>query len=245
MKKAMIFAAGLGSRLSPLTDDRPKALIMLQGKTLLQRAVEKLAAAGVKLLVINVHHFSSLMYQAIEQLKYPGLQIAVSDESGQLLETGGGLVKAAGLLAGEEPFFLYNVDVISGIDLNSMYAYHQQNGALATLAVSRRTSTRYFLWEQKRLCGWQNEVSGDKVICFPVSSTPQKLAFSGIHVVSPQVLELITEKGRFSINKLYLRLAAKFPVMAYEHDATFWADVGTPEKLSKAEKMLKENPDKF
>ncbi len=242
---AMIFAAGLGTRLAPLTSNRPKALVEPAGKIMLQRTAEKLIKSGIRRIIVNIHHFPEKMRAAIDALHYDGVEFIISDESEELLDTGGGLLKAAEHLKGEKPFIVHNVDVISDIDLQEMYENHVSHDALASLAVARRETTRYFNWHEGRLCGWKNLKTGDEIKCFPVKGSIEKLAFSGIHIIHPEIFDLITERGKFSINQIYLRLAFEHRIMAYEHDARFWADIGTPEKLAAAERLLLSYPEKF
>jgi NDP-sugar pyrophosphorylase family protein len=242
---AMIFAAGLGTRLAPLTHDRPKALVEVGGKTMLGRTVEKLVNSGITRIIINIHHFPHLMRNAIEALSFKGVDFIISDENDKLLDTGGGLLKAEEHLKGEKPFIVHNVDVISDIDLVQMYKNHLEEGALVSLAVSRRDTSRYFNWYRGRLCGWKNIRTNEEINCYPVEGKPDSLAFSGIHVISPEIFDLITETGKFSINQVYLRLAQSQKIIAWEHDHRYWADIGTPEKLAAAEKLLLLYPEKF
>ena len=242
---AMIFAAGLGTRLAPLTDNKPKALVELEGKSLLQRCVERLSKAGITRIVINIHHFPELMQQAVDQISITGVELLVSDESNELLDTGGGLLKAAQYLRESGPFLVHNVDVISDINLEDMLQQHLQSKALATLAVSARQTTRYFLFEDNRLCGWRNTQTGSEINCYPFGASARSLAFSGIHMVDPGIFDLMDERGRFSINQVYLRLAAKYPIVAFEHDPRYWADLGTTDKLAQARQLLTLFPDKF
>ena len=242
---AMIFAAGLGTRLAPLTDDRPKALVELAGNTMLERTVDKLIRSGIRRIILNIHHFPEKMRAAIDALNYEGVEFIISDESGELLDTGGGLLKAADHLKGDQPFIVHNVDVISDIDLRQVYENHISQNALASLAVARRETTRYFNWHEGRLCGWKNLKTGDEIKCFPVKGNVESLAFSGIHIINPEIFDLITERGMFSINQVYLRLAHEQIIIAYEHDARYWADIGTTEKLAAAEKMLLSHREKF
>ena len=242
---AMIFAAGLGTRLAPLTDDRPKALVELAGNTMLERTVDKLIRSGIRRIILNIHHFPEKMRAAIDALNYEGVEFIISDESGELLDTGGGLLKAADHLKGDQPFIVHNVDVISDIDLRQVYENHISQNALASLAVARRETTRYFNWHEGRLCGWKNLKTGDEIKCFPVKGNVESLAFSGIHIINPEIFDLITERGKFSINQVYLRLAHEHRIIAYEHDACYWADIGTMEKLAAAQKMLLSHPEKF
>jgi NDP-sugar pyrophosphorylase family protein len=245
MKKAMIFAAGLGTRLKPLTDNKPKALVELNGKTMLQRAVEKLVRASVSRIVINIHHYPELMRHAVEQLKYPGVEFIISDETDQLFDTGGGLLKAVQWLEGEEPVIVHNVDVISDIDLNEMVQAHVETKALATLAACSRPTTRHFLWHKNRLCGWQNTQTGQQIFCCSTPQEPIPLGFNGIHIISPRLFPMITETGCFPINHVYLRLAAAEKICSFIHDPEYWADIGTMDKLAHAESLIRKYPEKY
>jgi len=244
--KAMIFAAGIGTRLQPISRHTPKALVELGGKPMLQRLVEKLVRAGATRIVINIHHHPEKMRAFIERIHFPGIEILISDESDVLLDTGGGLLKAAGMLKGDEPILLHNVDVLSDIDLGAIVASHNETGALATLAVSRRKTSRYFLWDKGQLAGWENTATGQIILCKPEPG--QRLArraFSGVHIISPRLPGLITETGVFSINEVYLRLAHTQKIMAFEHSPEYWADIGTPEKLEQARTLFDQHPDLF
>ncbi len=238
MHTAMIFAAGLGTRLKPLTNDRPKALVNFCGKSMLERTVERLESFGFTRFVINIHHFPQLMREAISKLQKPGRGLIISDESEMLLDTGGGLKKALEGIQTKDPVLLHNVDVISNINFHDMLRFHQQQGAIATLAVSQRETARYFLWDKKLLCGWENIKTGEQILCHGSEGKPERKAFSGIQIVSPEFINLIEETGKFSITPLYLRLAVKHKIAAYEHDPAFWADLGSIEKLQKAEKLF-------
>lgn len=237
--KAMIFAAGVGSRLKPLTDKTPKALIPVKGKPMLLWVAEKLINSGVNEIVVNVHYHADAMVAFIEKLNYPGVRFFISDESEELLDTGGGLVNAKNYLLNDQPFIVHNADVISDVSLTEMLELHQKEKALATLAVSKRNTSRYFLWHENRLAGWKNSKTGESIINpgFEEKSL-QELAFSGIHIIDPRFLSLVDRSGPFSITKTYLELAQKQNIVAYRHDPARWADIGTPEKLKRAEEML-------
>ncbi len=171
---AMILAAGLGTRLKPHTDTRPKALMQVGGKTMLQRVSEKLISSGVTDIVINIHHHEQQMRSFIDSMKYPGVRFHISDETALLLDTGGGIKKAWPLLRGEHPFIVYNIDILCDVDLNKMLEAHQRKGVLATLAVSDRTATRYLLWKNGLLCGWENASTGETIVCnTPSHNDPQ------------------------------------------------------------------------
>lgn len=237
--KAMIFAAGLGTRLRPLTNDRPKALVELHGKTLLQHAIEHLKSFGIRDIVVNIHHFGAKVLEVLANNQNFGCNIIISDERAMLLETGGGLLKAQEHFKGEEALVVYNVDVLSNIDLLEMLHYHQQNNALATLATRSRESSRYLLFnEQLELCGWTNTKTKAVKHVRPAKNR-QQYAFSGIHIIHPKLLSLITQKGKFSITDTYLELAEQHKIIAYPHDQDYWFDVGKPERLEAASVFLR------
>ncbi|NOX45428.1 MAG: nucleotidyltransferase family protein [Chlorobi bacterium] len=235
--KAMIFAAGLGTRLQPLTNDKPKALVQVNGKTLLENAINKIIRAGINEVIINVHHFAHQVIDFVKEKNSFGIDIRFSDESGKLLDTGGGLKKASWFLKGGEPFLIYNVDILSDIDLRQMISFHKENKVLVTLAVRERKTSRYLLFDEVfTLCGWQNVKTGEKKI--PVAKPDLKpFAFSGIHIIEPAIFNLMTESGRFSIIDVYLRLAKECKILGYDHSETQWFDLGRIENLKEAEKV--------
>ncbi|MFO8067464.1 MAG: nucleotidyltransferase family protein [Bacteroidales bacterium] len=237
--KAMILAAGLGTRLKPITDNKPKALVDLAGKSLLEHSIEKLIDAGVNEIVINVHHFHKMMKEFISNLNYPGIKLHVSDERNRLLDTGGGLWKAKSFFNDGEAFFLVNVDIVSDINLKEFYKEHLQKQALVTLAVSDRASSRCFLWHDKKLCGWRNKVSGEEIISFKTPEKPVEYAFSGIHCISPEIFEAYRADGVFSIKEVYLNLASQHNITYFKHNHENWYDAGTIDSLKKAESLFK------
>jgi len=241
--KAILFAAGLGSRLGQMTAHQPKALVKLGDKPLLEWVIRKIAGQGFQQIIINLHHFPLLIRQAVEQMQIPGAEISFSDESDLLLETGGGLKKAAWFFAGtHEPFLIHNSDVISQIDLNSMLGFHKSSGAGITVAVSQRSSHRSFLFNpQGRLCGWQNTQSKQQRIAIPLSE-PKALSFSGIHIMNPEILSLLPEQSRFSLTDFYLEIAAQVPIMAFEHDPTIWFDMGKESTFDSLAHEILKNP---
>lgn len=236
--KAMILAAGLGTRLYPLTIDRPKALVECSGRTLLEYGILKLKYFGFSEIVVNTHHFSNRIKDFVATHDF-GIPISISDETTQLLDTGGGLLHAKEFLDGEEPFLICNVDVISSIDFSKMMQYHIQHKALATLAVSKRDTSRYLLFdENNQLCAWENRLKNEKIIVRESKrSTP--LAFSGIQIISPEIFQHITETGAFPIVDLYLRLAKDYSILAYDHTGDFWLDIGKYEELEKDERLIR------
>jgi NDP-sugar pyrophosphorylase family protein len=234
--KAMIFAAGLGTRLKPITDFKPKALVEVNDKPLLKHAVEKLINEGFTEIIINVHHFADQIIKYISDNKDFGINIEISDETDMLLDTGGGLKKASWFFNDSNPFLVFNVDVISDISLTDLYNYHLARNGIATLAVRDRSTSRYLLFDNdKRLQGWENKQKGEIRLCDGANYNNLKsLAFSGIQIISPSIFKHFEENGKFSIIETYLRLASKEIIFAYQHDHTTWEDVGKPEQLNAA-----------
>ena len=240
--KAMILAAGLGTRLRPLTDKCPKALVEINGRTMLEIAILRLQQAGVSEVVINAHHFREMIVEYLRSKNDFGIRVEVSLEH-TLLDTGGGLNKARHFFEDgtDEPFILHNVDVLSNIDLGRMIDAHKQHQALATLAVQDRKTSRYLLFDdQLRLCGRRASNSEPEVI--PGRQAKQALAFSGIHIISRRLLTLLKEEGAFSIIDSYLRLAAEAEkIMAYRADEFYWRDLGKPESVAQATEDLRQH----
>jgi NDP-sugar pyrophosphorylase family protein len=243
--KAMILAAGLGTRLGPLTAHRPKALVEVTGRTLLEIALSRLRTFGLTDVIINVHHFPDMILEYLEDHDNFGLHIEVSREE-RLLDTGGGLKKASWFFLqdsshSEEPFLLHNVDVLSTIDLHRMVQFHTEKHALATLAVQDRESSRQLLFDEGlQLCGRQRG-QDHKVEIARSSADPRPLAFSGIHVISPRLLRMMEEEGVFSIIDSYLRLAAQGePILGFQADEYYWRDLGRPQDLAQAAQDLQQ-----
>jgi NDP-sugar pyrophosphorylase family protein len=235
--KAMILAAGLGTRLRPLTNDRPKALVEIAGRTLLEITLARLRSVGVTEVIVNVHHFADMVSGYLQSHDNFGMKIEVSREDDALLDTGGGLKKAAHFFlenSSNEPFILHNVDVISTIDLERMIRAHKQNSALATLAVKSRKSSRYLLFDdQLQLCG--RRISDQQPELVRPSENLKPLAFSGIHVISPRLLGMMHDDGAFSIIKTYLDLSARGEkIQAFSADEYYWRDLGKPESVKQA-----------
>lgn len=240
--KAMIFAAGMGTRLYPLTRNKPKALVEVNGRPLLQILIEKLVRGGVTEIIINVHHHADQILEFLKGKDNFHIPISISDESGLLLDTGGGLKKAAWFFDDGKPFLLHNVDVITNLDLGEMHSHHQSSRALATLAVRSRKTSRYLLFDaDMRLGGWENVKTGEKIIVEEESQL-SGYAFSGIHIVDPALLSMITETGKFSIIDTYLRLAASQIIKGYRHDQSEWMDVGKPPDLERAGQIYGDEP---
>ena len=234
--KGMILAAGLGTRLKPFTENHPKALLPINGKTLLQRNIKYLQSFNVKDVVVNVHHFASQIKDAIQQNNGWGSNITISDETDMVLETGGGLKKAAVFLEdSSEPFVLMNADILTDLNIDEAKNLYNQTNVLATLAVTNRNTSRYLLFDNDDiLCGWLNEKTGEQK-----GKPGNKKAFSGIHIISPKIFQHIKEEGKFSMIDLYLRLAAEgLKINCYDHSKGLLLDVGKPESITIAEKMF-------
>jgi NDP-sugar pyrophosphorylase family protein len=237
--KAMILAAGLGTRLRPLTDDRPKALVEVAGRTLLEITLHRLRAFGVREVIVNAHHYADRIVEYLKADHKFGMRIEVSREEA-LLDTGGGLKNAAWFFlesggAQLEPFILHNVDVLSNIDLGRMMQFHKQHAALATLAVQDRETSRYLLFnEPGQLCGRRAGRDGETELVRPVEQT-HALAFSGVHILSPNIFARMQEQGAFSIIDAYLNLASQGEkIVAFRADDSYWRDLGRPESIAQA-----------
>lgn len=238
--KAMVFAAGLGKRLMPLTSTIPKALVRVDGNPMMMWVLDRLHKAGVTRVVVNVFHLAELLIPFLQARRYPGMEIMVSDERPGILDTGGGLSLARQWLEGDEPVLLHNVDVISDIDLLAFCKKHQESGAMVSLAVRERPSSRKLLFnQQSQLVGWKDYQSKSfRWVDIEVAGC-KELSFSGIHIISPDVFSFIPPASRFSIIDFYLELAARFPILAYRHDKDFWADLGRPQDLEQLNAYLR------
>jgi mannose-1-phosphate guanylyltransferase len=237
--KAMILAAGLGTRLLPLTNNVPKALVPINGKPLLEIIICKLRSFGFDDVIINVHHFADQIIDFLKANNYFDIHISISDERAQLLDTGGGLKKASWFFNDNQPFLLYNVDIISDIDLKKLFLFHQESDALVTLAVRNRKTSRYFLFDDSNsLCGWKNFETGEIKIVRNIRTKIKLIAFSGIHIINPDIFELITEEGSFSLIDKYLALAKSYKIQGFNHTETQWIDIGKIGCLEEAEKLL-------
>lgn len=221
-----LFAAGLGTRLYPLTATRPKALVRYQGKTLLDNALDKLFSAGVEKVIVNIHHFPDMMLEALRA--HPeSRRICISDERAYLRDTAGGLRFAEPFWDDSDLLLLYNVDILSNIDLCKLLEYHVESQAEATLAVRNRSTARYFLFEKesRRLCGWRNVKTGEQ-IGNSIPEDAEMLAFSGIHVLNTDFARTIPSVEKSSVTSFYLSAANSHLILGYEHDEDEWQDVG-------------------
>lgn len=237
--KALILAAGLGTRLKPLTDNKPKALIEVNGITLLEYAIKRISESGYNSIIVNVHHFAGQVIDFLNRKKFPGVEITLSDESNLLLDTGGGLKNVRWFFNDEKPFLIHNVDIISDINLTELYNHHIENNSVATLAVQKRKSSRYFLFDNnKYLCGWKNINTGEIRNSRLPEGEISEMAFSGIQIVEPEIFQLMPDKNVFSLVDLYLKIANKSRIAYFDHSNSLFLDLGRKEKLTEAEKIL-------
>jgi NDP-sugar pyrophosphorylase family protein len=228
--KAMIFAAGLGKRLGTITESIPKALVDINGKTALHRAVERCTSYGFDDIIINVHHFADLVEEEVGRLNAMGFHISVSDERELLLENGGGLWKARDFFD-KTPFLLYNVDIISDLDLSDLYSLHLEKKGLATLAVRHRPGKRFLLVDRDgQLRGWRNISTGEEILAGVRAEGLSEIAFSSMHIAEPEIFRYMSP-GVYSMIDLYLKLASDHNIYTLKHDEGYWIDVGTPESL--------------
>ena len=243
--KGLLFSAGLGTRFKPWTDKHPKALAMVNGKSLLQRNIEYFQRFGITEVVVNVHHFADQIIEAIEENKGWGCNVVISDERDEVLETGGGLLKARPLLEGDEPFVTINVDILTNLNLHALLAYHQQHKPLVSFAVTNRKTARNFLFDDAdHLCGWRNVTTGEEK--GPVLSYTQEekkklieKAYSCVVVFEQRFFSLVKQTGKFSLTEPYLDLAAEHTILGYDHSGDVLVDVGRPESVAVAEANFK------
>ena len=236
IEKAMLFAAGLGTRLKPFTDHHPKALAMVNGKPLLERNIQYLKGFGISEFVINVHHFADQIQAFLKKNDNFGVKIQISDESDVVLETGGGLVKARKLL-GDDPFLVMNVDILTDLDISKMIQFHVENQPLVTLAVSHRQSSRKLLFEEDmQLKGWINLISGEKIL--QTENLLNEFAFSGVHILDPKIFDQMPDSGKFSIMTTYMELMKDEKILGFDHSGGILIDVGRPESVVEAEQYF-------
>lgn len=236
--KAMIFSAGLGTRFKPWTDTHPKALALVNGKPLLQHNIEYLQKYGITDVVINVHHFADQVIEAVQKNKGWGSNILISDERDEVLETGGGLLKAKDLLQNGEPFITLNADFLTDLNIDDLITFHKNKKALISFGITSRKTSRYFLFdEENRLCGWRNTNTGEEKISVAKDNL-KEMAYSCVVIFQPEIFELIPQRGKFSLVETYLSLAADHPIYGYNHSGDKLVDVGKPESVAIAEKLF-------
>ncbi len=238
LQTAMIFCAGLGTRFKPWTDNNPKALAVINGKSLLQRNIEYLQGFGIKRVIVNVHHFAPQIIEALQQNNGWGSEVIISDEQDVVLETGGGLLKAKHYLIPGESFLTINVDILTTLDITAFYNFHQQNQSLISLAVSDRKTSRCFVFDEyNRLTGWRNLQTGDERMSIPTIGGSNK-AFSGISIFNYEFFNYLRLQGKFSLVDAYLSLAKGHLIAGFDHSGDKWVDVGKPETVPVAEALF-------
>jgi MurNAc alpha-1-phosphate uridylyltransferase len=236
--KAMIFAAGLGTRFKPWTDKHPKALALVNGRSLLQRNLEYLQQFGIMDVIVNIHHFADQVIDAVNKNRGWGSNVIFSDERNELLETGGGLLNAKELFKAGERIVSCNVDILTDLDLNKLIEFHEQHKPLISFAVTNRKTSRYFLFDDNdRLCGWRNTKTDEEKIVIHKSALVQK-AYSCVVVFEPEIFSLMPFRGKFSLVDVYLTLAADHLILGYDHTGDKFVDVGKPENIAIAESLF-------
>jgi len=237
----MIFSAGLGTRFKPWTDEHPKALAVVNGKSLLQRNIEYLQQYGIAEVAVNVHHFADQLIGTVIKTKGWGSKITISDERDQLLETGGGLLKAKEFFIPDEKFITCNADILTDLDINKLIAFHTEKKALISFGVTQRKTSRYLLFDENdRLCGWRNATTGEDKISIPKSQYREK-AYSCVVVFEYDIFRLMEEKGflgKFSLIDVYLALAAEYLILGFDHTCDKLVDVGKPDSIAIAESFF-------
>jgi len=242
MINAMIFAAGLGTRLKHYTTNCPKALVELDGKPLLEHCIQKLKNIGVDRIVINVHHFADQIEDFLRSKDNFGLDIRISDERELLLDTGGAIKNAIPHFIPNAPILIYNVDILSSLKLEDLLEAHKHSKALATLNLRDKNTNRYLCFNKEGLlCAWKNDATKEMKIVNESHLNSNPFSFSGIHIINSELLDLIEEDGVFSIIDLYLRLAKNYRILGHYDSSDVWMDLGKPEELLKAEKLIKSN----
>ena len=234
----MIFSAGLGTRFKPWTDNHPKALAVVNGKSLLQRNIEYLQQYDIKDVIVNVHHFAEQVIEELKKNKGWGSNVVISDEQDELLDTGGGLLKAKELFTPGERFITCNVDILTDLNIHSLLAFHEENKPLISFGVTNRKTSRYLLFDnENKLCGWQNTKTGEEIIVRPAGHFSQK-AYSCVVVFEYAIFDEIVQQGKFSLIDVYLELAGKHTISGYDHTGDRWVDVGKPESVAIAESLF-------
>jgi len=237
--KAMVLAAGLGTRLRPLTNTQPKAMVEVAGKPLLEHTIQRLIRFGYTEIIVNVHHFADQIIDFLQKKQNFGIRIEISDERERLLDTGGALWKARWFLEGEEPFLLCNTDILTSLDLHQFRAHHIQKGGVVTLATRKRSTSRYLIFDQEdQLHGWTNIKTGELKLARLEQNHLELRGFSGYHFIEPSLLAELPQEEAFSIIPFYLDAAKKHALYSYPHDSDIWIDVGKPEELAKGAEFL-------
>jgi len=237
--KAMILAAGLGTRLRPLTDNKPKALVLFNGVPLLERVIRNLARAGCDHIVVNVHHFAEQVMNFLEQLDTPGVQITVSDEREQLMDTGGALLHAREFLQDDKDFLVHNVDVVTNLDIQALIAAHNNSDAMVTLAVKKRQTSRSLLFDQDGLLsGWRHNETGEERLMRGTGEGLEDYGNSCIQVIRGEFFRHFPETRALNLTNMYLELAKEHQIRPFIHDEDYWYDLGRYDSYLKADKEV-------
>lgn len=237
--KAFILAAGIGSRLKSLTKDKPKALVEVNNEPMLKTLILKLKSWGISEIVINIHHKGEMIIEFLNYYNKFGIDIKVSDERDQLLDTGGALLKAKDLLAGNDQILVHNVDIINDINFTELESYHMSNNNIATLCVRKRDTSRYLLFDESlRLMGWKNKKTNEIKLVSDKPGNYNELAFSGVYIIKPEFIEMIKQSGSFSIIDTWLKIAENNRIMGYEEVGGKWFDLGTADRITNAQKLI-------
>ena len=235
----MIFAAGIGNRLKPLTNNCPKALIPMGGKPMLHSVIERLKYYGFNEVIINIHYLGEQVLDFLKQHSNFGIRIEISDETDKILETGGGLWKARHFFEDDKPFLVCNADVFTNINLKKFYEAHLQNNSISTVAVRERTSSRYLLFDDNDiLCGWKNMKTNELILPETPSGATHPFAFSGYHIISPELFSFNKRVGTFSMVDWYLDICKDQVIKAFHHDHDIWIDIGSQEQLAIANEIV-------
>lgn len=244
--KAMILAAGTGTRLRPITENRPKALVEINGKPLLEWVIRRLRKAGIRDMIVNVHHFPNQIRDFLERKEFFNLNIRISDESSQLMDTGGALQKARACLDDGKPFLVHNVDILTDLDIPAFIAHHVEHRNAVSLTVRARNTSRYLLFDSRNtLCGWENNKSGARILVGSRPAPVKKLAFSGIHIAGPELFEYIPGKTPCPVIRAYLQMAEDHDIKGVEHNEGTWTDVGKIRDLKKGAEFVCNHPELF
>ena len=242
--KAMILAAGLGTRLRPLTETVPKALVEIQGRPILEIIILQLKHYGFRDIIVNVHHHHEQMTSFLKKKNNFGINVLISDEKDEILDTGGGIKKASWFLDDNRPFLVHNVDVLSDIDLKAMYDFHCERNPMATLAVKDKDSSRSLIFDHTyRLYGWENSSTGESRIVSNLEAWDKtNIGFCGIHIIDPSIFRHMNSASKFSIITTYMNVSLEHPIIGYPVEKNLWLDIGSFEKLESARKI---DPEKY
>ena len=237
--RALILAAGMGSRLKPLTDSTPKALVPFKGMPMVERVIRNLVDAGVQHIMVNVHHYADQVVDFLENLAIEGINLHISDETGELMDTGGAILQARDFLSADEDFIVHNVDVYTNLNIAELISYHRKGDALATLAVKRRTTSRSLLFDPEgTLCGWKHNETGEERMVRTPSGFLEDLGNSCVQMINAGFLDFFPKTEPRSLTEMYLELAKQHKIGAFIHNQDYWYDLGRYNNFMKADKEV-------